>query len=346
MNKQGDDGIAWTDWTLQLVRFRSKATGRAMNWCQKISPGCASCYAERITRRFHGAQHSYTPSGRELVEPFLDRDALRELVTTRRRGMCFVEDMSDLFGEWVPDEWHDECFTAFAHSPLTIQVLTKRADRMRAYMTDPKTPLRVLAQRAMTRADCAIVGERVSQRWPLPNVRLGVSCEDQPRADERIPHLLATPAAVRFVSLEPLLGPIEMSPYWMRGKCAEPSCGAYAAQCECGAGLTRIDWAIIGGESGPKARPCDVAWVRSLRDQCRAAGVACFIKQLGSRAYDSEHLCGTWAPYDKRTPTKPDGDGGEMALGNLVLLKDGHGGDPAEWPDDLRVRELPEVTRG
>jgi protein gp37 len=342
VNKQGGDGIAWTDWTLQLVRFRSKTTGRAMNWCQKISPGCASCYAERITRRFHGREHSYTPAGRELVEPYLDRAALRELVTTRRRGMCFVEDMSDLFGEWVPDEWLDECFAAFALSPLTIQILTKRADRMRAYLTDPEV-LHVLNRKVAQLAGSVVAGERVSRSKLLPNVWLGVSVEGRDQL-VRLDHLRETPAAVRFASIEPLLEDLgDIGPYLTCATChgtgwfgggsdLEGESVDDGEQCECRR-EPAIQWAIIGGESGPQARPCDVAWVRSLRDQCRAAGVACFVKQLGS------HPVEYWCAGGEHC-THPD-------CGNkMPRLHHSHGGDPAEWPKDLRVRELPDVGRG
>ena len=134
--------------------------------------------------------------------------------------------------------------------------------------------------------------------WPLPNIWLGVSAEDQSTADERIPVLLDTPATIRFVSAEPLLGPIDLERY--------PS----------------LDWVIAGGESGHGARPCNTAWIQSIIEQCRAAGTAVFVKQLGS------------APAYPR-----EANGGRV--GHYVGLHDRKGGDPAEWPDDLRVREWP-----
>lgn len=334
MNKTG---IQWTNYTLQLVRFRSKLTGRVLNWCHKISAGCQFCYAERVTVGWpglHGRQHSYTAAGGELVEPFLDRDALRELVTTRRRGMVFVEDMSDLFGDWVPDAWLAECFSAFAASPLTIQVLTKRAERMSQW-------LEWASQRGLGRG---LGGSRIApygwkdsgtdelraRAWPLPNVWLGVSVEDQQRADERIPDLLATPAAVRFLSVEPMLGPIRFPTRIWAGAVA---------------GHGDLHWCIVGGESGPKARPCNVAWIRSIRDQCRAAGVACFVKQVGS-----------WPVIDRKDDRMCTCIGGCNGRGSLGVgwgcalengrlnIKDSHGGDPEEWPVDLRVRELPQTA--
>lgn len=134
---------------------------------------------------------------------------------------------------------------------------------------------------------------------PLPlNAWLGVSVEDRQRADERIPELLKIKTAVRFLSVEPLLGPVDLDP-WMRNR-------------------TGIDWVIIGGESGPRARPCYVAHVRSLVSQCRACGVPVFVKQLGGNAYE---VCGSTA--------------------TRIKLGDSKGGDWSEWPEDLRIRQFP-----
>jgi hypothetical protein len=150
--------------------------------------------------------------------------------------------------------------------------------------------------------------------WPLPNVWLGVSAEDQQRADERIPDLLATPAAVRFVSAEPLLGPLDLR-RWLEHSCS--ICRTFGVEdvTRCG---PRIDWVIVGGESGHGARPCDLAWIRSIVEQCRDAGVACFVKQLGADPIDGLAGCSVWQGTRK-------------------------GSDMADWPDDLRVREFPEV---
>jgi hypothetical protein len=145
---------------------------------------------------------------------------------------------------------------------------------------------------------------------PPANVWIGVSAETQARLDERVPLLLRIPARVRFVSAEPLLGPLDFASLrW-------PDADGVAAGDSAG-----IDWLIVGGESGPGARPCDVAWIRSIVRQCADAGVACFVKQLGARPYLS-----------------PEHDGG---TGFNLTLRDKKGGDPAEWPADLRVRQLP-----
>jgi protein gp37 len=146
--------------------------------------------------------------------------------------------------------------------------------------------------------------------WPLPNVWLGVSVEDQKTADERIPLLLKTPAAVRFVSYEPALGPVDFE--------------RWVDRTTDGSG---IDWLIIGGESGPGARPCDIEWIRSAVRQCKAAGVAVFMKQLGAKPGKSIRA--------------PDSDHSGRDYWEPIKLKSRKGGDPTEWPADLRVREFP-----
>ena len=150
-------------------------------------------------------------------------------------------------------------------------------------------------------------------QWPLPEVWIGVSVEDQKTADERISLLLQTPAAVRFVSLEPMLGPVDISRFLRK----EP-----------------ISLIIVGGESGPGARPFDLDWARSVRDQCAAAGVLFFMKQLGSHPVSADPIGSAWALAEGYQPS-----------GARILLKDRKGGDMAEFPSDLRIREFPE-SRG
>ncbi len=157
-------------------------------------------------------------------------------------------------------------------------------------------------------------------QWPLPNVWLGVSVEDQQRADERIPHLLRTPATVRFLSAEPLLSEVDLWRF-LEGHNGEPV----------------GDWVIVGGESGLNSRPCDVDWIRSLVAQCRSAKVACFVKQLGSAPRGDEVLAPT-GRFRNHPQT------GQRQLQLKVTLKDRKGGNPSEWPADLRVRQFPEVN--
>ncbi|MDX1563585.1 MAG: DUF5131 family protein, partial [Gammaproteobacteria bacterium] len=145
-------------------------------------------------------------------------------------------------------------------------------------------------------------------------VWLGVSAEDQARADERIPHLLETPAAVRFVSAEPLLGPVDFT------RISSSPHGAMNALSLL-PGARRLDWIIVGGESGRNARPFDLAWARSLVQQCHDAGVPCFVKQFGAF---------------------PTNGGGPGTIPTCIPgIRDRKGGDPAEWPEDLRIREFP-----
>jgi protein gp37 len=195
--------------------------------------------------------------------------------------------MSDLFHADLPDGAIDRVFAVMALTPhITYQVLTKRADRLKAYFRNPadihqRRTAALMDQRiwgpdgrrAVLVGDAAHSRAFVADNSPatLPNVWLGVSVEDQATADERIPHLQTTPAAVRFISYEPALDPIDISRY------LEPH-------------WTAINWVICGGESGPGARPMHPDWARSVRDQCQAAGVPFFFKQMTKKAAIPEDL--------------------------------------------------------
>jgi len=258
--------IEWTD-----------ATWNPVTGCSKVSPGCAHCYIERQTpmrvagRKFVRGAIPIQLHPERLDWPLRKRAPLR----------IFVNSMSDLFHEDVPDEFIAEVFYVMEEADQhTFQVLTKRPERMQVFTQW------FYKQRHEARAGW-VVNDGAT---PLPNVWLGVSVENQRWADERIPLLLRTPAARRFISAEPLLGPVDLSRWF---GCKDPSC-----DCK-----PWLDWVIVGGESGPKHRPMDLAWPRSLRDQCAAAGVAYFFKQRG----------GTRA-----------------------------GDKLADVPDDLRIREFPE----
>lgn len=220
---------------------------------------------------------------------------------------------NDLFHEDVPFEFIDQVFAIMALCPRHVfQVLTKRPERLLSYLYSERTGP-ILS--AMMHRDPS----RDWSGWPLPNVYLGVSVENQDTADRRIPLLLRTPSVVRFVSYEPALGGVTFRSEWLRGYDDGP--------------VPRIDWIIIGGESGPNARPFNLQWARDVIAQCKAAGVACFVKQLGARPYESERQ--PIAGYKCNEP----------AAGSLqhrmLTLRDPNGGDPEEWPEDLRVREFP-----
>lgn len=299
-----ETAIQWTDTTWNPV------TG-----CTKVSAGCKHCYAERLAPRVFAGQtvnELDVGSGRGgYVRPrrFTDvrthAERLDAPLRWKKPRRVFVNSMSDLFHEAVPFEFVDEVFIRMAFAVRhTFQVLTKRPARMLEWATKHIARLRAspFDEDAQKLIELGTL--------PLPNVWLGVSCENQEAADERIPLLLQTPAAVRFVSAEPLLGPIEFSDVTRRSDCVA-QLGKKA--------LDGIDWVIVGGESGPQARACDVAWIRGIVRQCKAAGVACFTKQLGAN---------------------PTEDGVGVACN--WMIRDRKGGDPSEWPEDLRVREFPE----
>jgi protein gp37 len=337
--------IEWTDRTWNPVRG-----------CSRISEGCRNCYAEGVARRFSGPGLAYeglADAGGWTRKVRLVPEALEEPLRWRKPQRIFVSSMSDLFHEDVPHTFIVEVFAIMALARWHVfQVLTKRAEGMRDTVASAPFQREVIESAYALAADWN--GRRLRRRdevgfhgigWPLPNVHLGVSVEDQGTADERIPLLLQTPAAVQFVSVEPLLGEVILREAWLHGAWIEcplegrrelglatdaenPCAGCPGWGIECGAERgPAVDWVIVGGESGPRARPCDVAWIRSIVEQCRAAGVPCFTKQLGAR------------PYEMIAAGNHGGD--YFHEPRELRLRDRKGGDPAEWPTDLRVREFP-----
>lgn len=305
--------IQWTDATWNPVRG-----------CTKVSPGCAHCYAETFAERFRGVPgHPYEQGfdlrlvPEKLTEPLRWRSGVEEDCarcigsgsknnaigcgacrgqgTIKRSKRIFVNSMSDLFQDGVPDTYIADVWATMARTPQhTYQILTKRADRMLDW-----------CQRGAGLMTTALMfwdtpAPPFSVPYPLPNVWLGVSVESQLFARERIPLLKQTPAAVRFISAEPLLGPLDL-----------------AVPADQGVGdllIDGLDWVIIGGESGPHARPFQSNWARVLIAECRACGVPCFMKQLGS---NPDPWSADGSPADRK------------------------GGDMDEWAADLRVREFP-----
>jgi protein gp37 len=253
--------IEWTD-----------ATWNPVTGCTKVSPGCDHCYAETLAERFRGTPGHYYEHGFDLQ---LRPDKLDQPLRWKRPRRVFVNSMSDLFHADIPDEYIAKVFAVMALAPQhTFQVLTKRPGRMRSLMSIPWFHLAV-EQEATYIHEVRKDGQPRfvwvnSLAWPLPNVWLGVSAEDQKWANIRIPVLSVTPAAVRFVSMEPLLGPIDCSS-WLYNR-------------------RRLSWVICGGESGRGARPMHPDWVRTIRDQCQSAEVAFHFKQWGE-----------WAPADHRS---------------------------------------------
>lgn len=303
-----------------MAKSKIEWTGHTWNpiaGCSLVSPGCTNCYAmrraARIERMNPALEHyrgltKATKAGPVWTGKMALAPEHTLLAPLKRKTptVYFVNSMSDLFHENVPDAWIDKIFAVMALCPQhTFQILTKRSARMRSYVVQADDEHGDYFERlsgaavALTGSPCAAHIEDVA--WPLPNVWLGVSTEDQKRADERIPDILATPAAVRFVSGEPLLGPLNLEP-WLNphktcercddgegygNRCAsdniprsEQCPWRRAVMTETGVAVT-LDWIIVGGESGPGARPMHPDWARSIRDQCAAAETAFFFKQWG-----------------------------------------------------------------
>ena len=328
--------IEWTDRTWNPVRG-----------CSLVSPGCVNCYAMKFAHRFNRPGGPYegltkaTSAGPQWTGNVqLVESALREPLSWRKPARVFVNSMSDLFHESVPDDFIDRVFAVMALVQRhTFQILTKRPSRMLSYLSKPERRSNIAFDvrkemdgwpKEYEIADAVESGET----WPLPNVWLGVSCEDQQRADERIAILLETPAAVRFISAEPLLGPIMLHDSMFR--CCRSD--------KCDESVFGLDWVIVGGESGPNARPCDIEWIRSIVKHCKVPGVPVFVKQLGSRSGSWAQPSGVTDPERERWMrdgwTRVLGKDGE-SFSKHLRLRDRKGGDPAEWPDDLRVREFP-----
>ena len=251
--------------------------------CTKVSAGCTNCYAERLFPKVYGRQWIFRDGlyedahrgeggkwrPRRFTDVRMHPDRLDAPLHWRKPRRVFVNSMSDLFHEDVPAQFIGEVFRTMSRAKEhTFQILTKRAERMRQLLSSPSW------LRAEFGRD---VWCEMSPNELHPNVWLGVSVEDQKTADERIPLLLQTPAAVRFVSYEPSLGPVDFS-RWLfdSGDDGEP-----APRNNPG-----LSWCIAGGESGPKARPSHPEWFRSVRDQCVEAGVPYFFKQWGEWAPD------------------------------------------------------------
>jgi protein gp37 len=298
--------IEWTD-----------ATWNPVTGCTKVSEGCRNCYAERIARRFPRGGIDPEFSKSDVVDDFrvmLHPARLEEPFHWRKPRRIFVCSMGDLFHGDVPPAFILSVLSVISLSPRhTFMVLTKRPDRMCLFLSafgGNKNARDKISDKAFDlwgeEADCqaanaieGCLGEGFNVGWPMRNLWLGVSAEDQAAADERIPLLLATPAAVRFVSVEPMLGPVDLDgdpyngPGWIRGWRVElkhgSTCDGFCISGECPVPVQvqnpYLDWVICGGESGPGARPMHPVWARSLRDQCQAAGVPYFFKQWGEWGY-------------------------------------------------------------
>lgn len=346
MSDQRDGGIAWTDESWNPFRG-----------CRRVSEGCRHCYAETVAARFskpglpyhglaelkNGSAH-WTGEGRFVVE------VLDAPLRWKRPRKVFVNSMSDVFFEEFSFEQIAAVYGVMAATVRhTFQVLTKRPERAlewyrwvdkkaKEYGISEAATCVAMAVKVFAEAGDGIcfptaLSKGSDAPWPLSNVWLIASTENQETANARVSPLLHCPAAVHGVSAEPLLGPIDFEAVplpdaYLRWKGAtgalqpttdkdvEPDDYTYWTRL----GL-KLDWVIVGGESGNGARPCDVAWVRGIIAQCKAANAACFVKQLGANVSNSEDQTGLEFQHTKA-------------------------GDPNEWPEDLRVRQFPEVRRG
>lgn len=306
-------GIQWTDETINPIAAFDKETGKRGWFCVHASTGCVHCYAESWNA-FRGNKQAYRLPNADKVEIRVLDHVLIQPERWRRPKKIFVCSMTDLFLDLHTDQMIDRVFLMMARNRRhTFQVLTKRAERMRDYSLGlaALTPHQRWLRMVRSEYGGQVESPYAMLDWPLPNAWLGVSVENQKYAEERIPLLQQTPAAVRWLSGEPLLESLQIpeflpNPLWNNlASWREPA----------------IHWIVIGGESGKGARPFHIDWARSLVKQCRTAGVAPFVKQLGA---------------DPRV-------GDDAAPLNL---RDSHGGDWEEWPDDLRIREFPTADVG
>lgn len=361
-----DTKIEWTDRTWNPVRG-----------CSRVSPECDNCYAMGQAHRFSGPGKAYEGltvirngevdwAGHARFVP----EMLGEPLTWREPRKVFVNSMSDPFHHSVTDDQIAAMFGVMAACQHhTFQLLTKRADRAREWYEDFDGDY----MRAAGLADeflrvSSSVGKEAAKLagklyghfddelgeselpWPLPNVWLGTSCGNQKAADERIADILQCPAAVHFISAEPLLGPLQLyalsdgSWYDREGANrynALTGTAWWSPEGDHGlAGGPKLDWVIVGGESGRGARPCEVAWIESVIEQCRSYNVPCFVKQLGSRpvvAGAEDLIPSGWSPAVREELHAADGQDRE------IKLEHSKGGDPREWPFRLRVRQFPEV---
>lgn len=334
-----DTGINWTD-----------ATWNPIRGCSRVSEGCRNCYAERVAARFskkgqpyHGLAVMRTSKlavTNEGGSPHWTGDVrfipehLADPLRWKKPRRIFVNSMSDLFHESLTNEQIAAVFGVMAASPRhTFQVLTKRAKRMREWFAWVDTTQRSGHAMLCTAAAWELLGDwrgngaicweegGFAEPWPLPNVWIGVSVENQAAAWVRIPDLLATPAAVRFLSCEPLLGPVGLKAVGsFRGE-------DLSALEEVVGHVNRpaIDWVIIGCESGPGARPCATEWIRLIRDQCAEARVPIWLKQaVATRDVPS--------PLGTIQPSVKAGEGSKLKPGGIVDLPYLDGRQHHEFP--------------
>ena len=335
--------------------------------CTVTSPGCTNCYAMKMAHRlasnpatphYHGTTQMSSKGPVWTGKVGFSESVLLQPLKRKKPTTYFVNSMGDLFHPEVPDECIDKVFAVMALCPQhTFQVLTKQAERMREYFLSDRDEciMDTAFKIAKEREPLTVSGKLPYNRplrfgathinVPLPNVWLGVSAEDQTRADERIPHLLNTPAAIRFVSAEPLLWPVDLACYLAAmgspGQCVSIDGDWWHEPGECSCCRRGLDWVIVGGESGPNARPMHPDWARGIRDQCEAAGVPFLFKQWGEWApglfegqWNLDHYDGPVLYQDEENCGVSHEDSDEGALEGRVWLPDGSAGYWTDAPDD------------
>lgn len=285
--------IAWCDATWNVLIGCTKATMPGPDGKPVLRQGCAQCYAIRDSAKprlqqfpqYQGVVTIEKDTGRRpewtgkinLAEHKLD-----EPLRWRKPRKIFVNAFSDFWHPSVPDAWRDRIMARIAMAPWhTYMVLTKRPLEMQQYLSDPETPKRIRAEMLKVKDEPWMHDEEAFP-WPLPQFWPGVSIEDDPSAQYAVPYLLRTPASVRWISAEPLLGPVTLKPSWLckfRGDDGSVMDWAH----KCGAECNPLRLVVVGGESGKYARPMEEAWALSLGEQCADAGTAFFFKQ-GSQA--------------------------------------------------------------
>ena len=308
--------------------------------CSRDNAECDHCYAMFVAHRGMDQSHrgltKLRPKG--SARPGVDwngtvrtlPERLGKPLSWKKAQMVFVNSMSDLFHPSVPFEFVAAVFGVMAATPQhTYQVLTKRPKRAREFFAwlsanggseGREVEKCVGILEGMDGVDWDRVEHPIAGTWPLPNVHLGVSAGRQETADEKISVLLDCPAAVHWVSIEPMLGPVDLEHLKVEGGVLDALRGLVTVDEEKGyVTPNRLRWIVVGGESGPGARTCDLSWIRSVLSQCAAAGVPAFCKQVGSN------------------PVFTDGDG---SIKRFPIL-DSKGEDWRAWPDDLKVRQWP-----